>query len=146
VTPIKKAVPPKRSILNLDGAKVRLISVSIASSHSGGMDFVWLRPAVSKAPVIELINGGVRSSRPLHIRMPWRASSSRGFIMFAFKLPTFEQVMAELRRRGAKILIDIIAGAPGSGVAKGAFIADPWENIFELLELARESESLVTRQ
>jgi hypothetical protein len=33
-----------------------------------------------------------------------------------------------------------------SGVAKGAFIADPWENIFELLELARESESLVTRQ
>jgi hypothetical protein len=52
--------------------------------------------------------------------------------------------MSELQRRDVKILIDVIAGAPGSGVEKGAFIADPWDNIFELLELARDSEDRVT--
>jgi catechol 2,3-dioxygenase-like lactoylglutathione lyase family enzyme len=31
----------------------------------GGMDFVWLCPAESNVPVIELIGGGVQVSRPL---------------------------------------------------------------------------------
>jgi hypothetical protein len=31
--------------------------------------------------------------------------------------------MSELRRRNVRILIDVMAGAPGSGVEKGAFIA-----------------------
>jgi hypothetical protein len=48
--------------------------------------------------------------------------------------------MSELRRRDVKILIEVMAGAPGSGVEKGAFIADLWGNIFELLELAPDSE------
>ena len=52
--------------------------------------------------------------------------------------------MSEIRRRDVKILIDVMAGAPGSGVEKGAFIADPWDNIVELLELARDSEDRVT--
>jgi hypothetical protein len=77
------------------------------------------------------------------MRMPWKASSSQVFIIFAFSTDV-EQVMSELQRHDVKILIDVIAGAPGSGVEKGAFIADPWDNIFELLELARDSEDRVT--
>jgi hypothetical protein len=37
-------------------------------------------------------------------------------------------------------LIDVMAGAPGIGVEKGAFIADPWGNIFELLQFVQDSE------
>jgi lactoylglutathione lyase/glyoxylase I family protein len=110
-----------------------------------GMDFVWLRPVVSKAPVIELIGGGVQSFRPPY-ENTLESLKQSGFHHICLQVTDLEQVMAELRRRGAKILIDIVAGAPGSGVAKGAFIADPWENIFELLELAQESEALVTGQ
>jgi hypothetical protein len=43
--------------------------------------------------------------------------------------------MADLRRRGVRVLIDVIDGASG---IKMAFIADHWGNVYELLELAGE--------
>ena len=67
-----------------------------------------------------------------------------GFHHICLQVNDIEQVMSEIRHRDVKILIDVMAGAPGSGVEKGAFIADPWDNIFELLELARDSEDRVT--
>ena len=67
-----------------------------------------------------------------------------GFHHICLQVNDVEQVMSELRRRDVKILIDVMAGASGSGAEKGAFIADPWDNTIELLELARNSEDHVT--
>jgi catechol 2,3-dioxygenase-like lactoylglutathione lyase family enzyme len=108
-----------------------------------GMDFVWLCPRESKVPVIELIGGGVQAARPLH-ENALESLKQPGFHHICLQVNDIEQVMSEIRRRDVKILIDVMAGAPGSGVEKGAFIADPWDNIFELLELARDSEDRVT--
>jgi catechol 2,3-dioxygenase-like lactoylglutathione lyase family enzyme len=104
-----------------------------------GMDFVWLCPKESTVPVIELIGGGAQASRPLY-ENALESLKQPGFHHICLQVNDVEQVMSELRRRDVKILIDVMAGAPGSGVEKGAFIADPWDNIFELLELARDSE------
>jgi catechol 2,3-dioxygenase-like lactoylglutathione lyase family enzyme len=107
----------------------------------GGMDFVWLCPAECTVPVVELIGGGVQTSPPLY-ENALESLKRPGFHHICLQVNDLEQVMSELRRRNVKILIDVMAGAPGSGVEKGAFIADPWENIFELLELARDPESM----
>ena len=93
--------------------------------------------------MLELIGGGVQASRPLH-ENALESLKQPGFHHICLQVTDVEQVMPELQRRDVKILIDVIAGAPGSGVEKGAFIADPWDNIFELLELARDSEDRVT--
>jgi hypothetical protein len=37
-----------------------------------------------------------------------------------------------------RILLDVTEGPPGSGIEKFSFIADPWENIYELLQVADE--------
>jgi catechol 2,3-dioxygenase-like lactoylglutathione lyase family enzyme len=110
-----------------------------------GMDFVWLCPKESTVPVIELIGGGAQASRPLY-ENALESIKQPGFHHICLQVNDVEQVMSELRRRDVKILIDVIAGAPGSGVEKGAFIADPWDNIFELLELARNSEGRVAER
>jgi glyoxylase I family protein len=109
----------------------------------GGMDFVWLSPTEGNASVIELIGGGIGASRPPY-QNAQESLKQPGFHHICLHVNDIEQVMSEIRHRDVKILIDVMAGAPGSGVEKGAFIADPWDNIFELLELARDSEDRVT--
>jgi catechol 2,3-dioxygenase-like lactoylglutathione lyase family enzyme len=105
----------------------------------GGKDFVWLCPPERKAPVIELIGGGLLASRPAY-ENPLDSLGQPGFHHICLQVGDVEQVLSELRHRGVRILIDVMAGAPGIGVEKGAFIADPWGNIFELLQLAHDSE------
>jgi glyoxylase I family protein len=109
----------------------------------GGMDFVWLSSRESKIPVIELIGDGVQASRPLY-ENALESLKQPGFHHICIQVNDIEQVVSELRRRDVKILVDVMAGAPGNFVKKGALIADPWDNVFELLELARDSEDPVT--
>jgi hypothetical protein len=78
--------------------------------------------------------------------IPWKSLKEPGFHHICLQVNDIEQVMSELRRRDVNVLIVVMAGALGSGVEKGAFIADPWNNIFELLELARDSEDRVTER
>jgi catechol 2,3-dioxygenase-like lactoylglutathione lyase family enzyme len=111
----------------------------------GGMNFVRLDPAEGDIPVIELIGGDLQASPPPY-ENPLESLKQPGFHHICLQVKDIEQVMSELRRRDVKILIEVMAGAPGSGVEKGAFIADPWDNIFELLELAPDSEDRVTGQ
>ena len=84
-----------------------------------GLDFAWLSPGGAKTPVIELVGGPVES---------------------ALQVPNVEDYVSELRRREVKILIDVTAGAPGSGAKRIAFIADPWGNIYELFEPADDGD------
>jgi catechol 2,3-dioxygenase-like lactoylglutathione lyase family enzyme len=102
----------------------------------GGMDFIWLCPAESNIPVVEVIGGGLQASPPLY-KNALESLKQPGFHHICLQVNDLEQVMSELRGRDVKILIDVMDGAPGSGVEKGAFIADPWGNIIELLELER---------
>jgi catechol 2,3-dioxygenase-like lactoylglutathione lyase family enzyme len=104
----------------------------------GGMDFVWLYPAGGDTPVIELIGGELQASRPPY-ENALESLKQPGLHHIFLQVNDIEQVMSELRRRDVRILIDVMDGAPGSGVEKGAFIADPWDNIFELLQLAPDS-------
>jgi hypothetical protein len=83
-----------------------------------------------------LIGGGIGASGP-PFQNAQESLKQPGFHHICLQVNDIEQVMSEIRHRDVKILIDVMAGAPGSGVEKGAFIADPWDNIFELLELAR---------
>jgi catechol 2,3-dioxygenase-like lactoylglutathione lyase family enzyme len=108
-----------------------------------GVDFVWLCSMESKVPVIELIGGGVQASRPLY-ENALESVKQPGFHHICIQVNDIEQVVSKLRRRNVKILIDVTVGAPGSGVKKAAFIADPWDNVFELVELARGAEDPVT--
>jgi catechol 2,3-dioxygenase-like lactoylglutathione lyase family enzyme len=100
-----------------------------------GLHFVWLSPRGTQAPVIELIGGPVNTERQL----PENALDSlkeSGLHHVCLQVTDIDETVSELQRRGVRIVIDVTAGAPGSGVEKGAFIADPWGNIFEFLQLA----------
>jgi catechol 2,3-dioxygenase-like lactoylglutathione lyase family enzyme len=111
-----------------------------------GTDFIWIRPSEGKGPVIELVGGAEQISRPAHENISaaqdaLAALKRPGFNHLCLQVSDLEQAMAELRRRNVKILLDVMAGPPGSGVEKCAFILDPWDNIFELLEVSPGSES-----
>jgi lactoylglutathione lyase/glyoxylase I family protein len=99
-----------------------------------GLDFIMLSPAGVAAPVIELIGG-----QPLN---PDRALSDD--VQDVLKLPGLHHIclqvadldacLADLKRRDVRILIDVTRAAPETGAEKIAFIADPWGNIYELLQ------------
>jgi catechol 2,3-dioxygenase-like lactoylglutathione lyase family enzyme len=101
----------------------------------GGMEFVFLHPAGSEAPVIEIIGGGPVNSHPPY-EGTFESLKRPGLHHLCLEVTDLDQVMVELRRRDARILLDIVDGPPGSGVAKAACIADPWENVIELLQTA----------
>jgi catechol 2,3-dioxygenase-like lactoylglutathione lyase family enzyme len=106
----------------------------------GDKDFVWLCPAERGTPLIELIGGGQIASPPQY-ENALESLGQPGLHHICLQVNDLEQVISELRRREVKILIDVIPGAPGTGVEKGAFIADPFGNIFELLQLFPSSET-----
>jgi catechol 2,3-dioxygenase-like lactoylglutathione lyase family enzyme len=104
-----------------------------------GKDFVWLRPTGSGTPVIELIGGGMtKASRPSYANA-LDSVAHLGFHHICLRVVDLDQLVTELRRSDVKILIEVMEGAPGTGIAKAAFIADPWDNILELVELGRRS-------
>ena len=100
-----------------------------------GLHFIFLSPMGAKTPIIELVGG-----RPVEAegQLPEDALDilkQGGFHHICLQVPDVDAVMSELRHRGVRIVFDVMAGAPGSGVEKAAFIADPWGNIYEFLQL-----------
>ncbi len=89
-----------------------------------------------KAPVIELVGGPVENKRPLPENIP-DIMKLAGWHHICLQVRNVEECMSDLRRRGVKILIDVFDGPPGLGIEKVAFIADPWGNVYELLQLAQ---------
>jgi catechol 2,3-dioxygenase-like lactoylglutathione lyase family enzyme len=104
-----------------------------------GLDFAWLSPGGAKTPVIELVGGPVESERQLPENILDILKLS-GWHHLCLQVPNVEDYVSELRRREVKILIDVTAGAPGSGAKRIAFIADPWGNIYELFEPADDGD------
>lgn len=103
-----------------------------------GKDFIWLCAPDSPTPVIELIGGGQDfRSDLLTGKDPMASIHHPGLNHICVETLDLEKVVTEVRRYSdVKILIDVIPGAPGSGVEKGAFIGDPWGNTFELLQMS----------
>src|SRR6202012_3091287 len=91
-----------------------------------GMDFVWLHPTGSRTPVVELIGGGTtQTSRPSY-ENALDTLTHLGFHHICLQVADLEQLVTDLRQSDVKIIIDVMEGAPGTGIAKAAFIADPW--------------------
>ena len=100
-----------------------------------GRDIVFLAADGARMPVIELIGGAIEAEP----RLPGDVMDtlkSPGLHHVCLQVEKLDDCLADLRRRDVKILVDDIPGAPGSGVEKIAFIADPWGNIYELLQYA----------
>jgi len=108
-----------------------------------GNDFVFLSPAGAKAPVIELVGGPVENRRPLPENIP-DIMKLAGWHHICLQVRNVEECTSDLRHRGVKILIDVFDGPPGLGIEKVAFIADPWGNVYELLQLANEEQPTVS--
>lgn len=97
-------------------------------------DFFFLSPGGVEAPVIELVGGPVENERQLPENIQDMMKLA-GWHHICLQVPSVEQCISDLRNRGVKILIEGMDGLPGLGVEKVAFIADPWGNIYELLQL-----------
>jgi catechol 2,3-dioxygenase-like lactoylglutathione lyase family enzyme len=104
-------------------------------------DFAFLSPDGAEAPVIELVGGPVDEHQiPENIPDMMKLA---GWHHLCLQVRNVEQCISDLRRRGVKILIDVTDATPGIGVEKVAFVADPWGNIYELLQLAKEEKPIV---
>jgi hypothetical protein len=79
------------------------------------MDFIGIRRAKRNVPVIEPTGAGVRVTRDLH-ENAIESLKQRGFHHIRTQVNDLEQVISKLQRRDVKILMDVMAGAPGSGV------------------------------
>jgi catechol 2,3-dioxygenase-like lactoylglutathione lyase family enzyme len=95
-----------------------------------GHDFVFLSAGGARSPVIELIGGSLEDERqpPENISDVLKLA---GWNHLCLQVGNVEGCIADLRRRGVRILLDVFDGASG---LKIAFIADPWGNVYELLE------------
>jgi catechol 2,3-dioxygenase-like lactoylglutathione lyase family enzyme len=104
-----------------------------------GMDFAFLSTSESKSSVIELIGDKrLLSGPPREIVLG--STGQPGLHHLCFQVSDVDQVTADLKSRGVKVLIDGVPGAPGSGIEKVSFIADPWGNVVELLQVANDTE------
>jgi len=107
----------------------------------GDRDFAFLSPDGAEAPVIELVGGPV-DERQLPEDIPDMMKLA-GWHHLCLQVRNVEQCVSELRRRGVKIIIEAMDGPPEIGVQKVAFIADPWGNIYELLQPTAQEKSTV---
>jgi catechol 2,3-dioxygenase-like lactoylglutathione lyase family enzyme len=104
-----------------------------------GNDFAFLSPDGAGTPVIELVGGPVEA-RQLPETIPDMMKLA-GWHHLCLQVRNIEQCISNLRRRGVRIIIDVTDALPGIGVEKVAFIADPWGNIYELLQPVDEKKT-----
>jgi lactoylglutathione lyase/glyoxylase I family protein len=101
-----------------------------------GNPFMFLSAAGARSPVIELIGGPMEPERQLPDD-PFQTLAWAGLHHVCLQVPDVERVVADLRRRGVRIFIDVTPGVPETGVDKVAFVADPWGNLYEFVQLAK---------
>jgi len=94
-----------------------------------GHDFVFLSAGGARSPVIELIGGPLEHERHLPENIPDLLKLA-GWQHVCLQVRDVEACVSDLRRRGVRVIAERLDGVP-----RLAFIADPWGNIYELLEL-----------
>jgi catechol 2,3-dioxygenase-like lactoylglutathione lyase family enzyme len=101
-----------------------------------GHDFVWLSAGGARSPVIELIGGPLEKERQPAETIPDMLKLA-GWQHICLQVRDIEECVSDLKRRGVKVLVDVVD--PGI-----AFIADPWGNVYELIELADQAKPAVS--
>lgn len=114
---------------------VAMLDLRVAREFDyNGLQFIWLSTGSADEPFIELVGG--LSVDPIRIHAS-NADMLRepGFHHVCLHVRSVDDVMSHLKSRGATVVLDVVAGALGSGVRKAAFISDPWGNVLEFLEM-----------
>ena len=93
----------------------------------GARRFVYLAPAANDDFGIELLGGQPTVARPTR-----DGAIHAGWDHLCLEVDSADDMIAELRRRGATILREPFDVAPIS--RRIAFFADPWGNTFELFQ------------
>jgi pimeloyl-ACP methyl ester carboxylesterase/catechol 2,3-dioxygenase-like lactoylglutathione lyase family enzyme len=101
------------------------------SSPVAGLTFALLSPAANESFSIELLAGPGADDRPPYndLHASYKLS---GWHHLGFRVDNVDQTVDELKRRGVTIVLE-----PKDAAALGlrvAFFADPWGNIFEVIE------------
>ena len=102
-----------------------------------GLNFIWLRPSAKHPVIVEVIGGGA-----LALLAPQADGVTQpGFTHLCLCVADIDQAMGDLAAAGVRIVFNVMPGPQGSGIDKAVFIADPWENLIELVQLSADSDA-----
>jgi catechol 2,3-dioxygenase-like lactoylglutathione lyase family enzyme len=102
-----------------------------ATTEAVGLDWVFLSPPNDDSVSIELAAGPGATDRPggddleASLRM-------HGWHHFCWRVVDIEATLAELERRGVKIVAGPLEYEPIR--RRGALFSDPWGNLFEIIQ------------
>ena len=97
----------------------------------GVLTYAFLSLAADDSVSVELVAGPGTAPRPCYEDLPSSLKLS-GWHHMGFRVDSVEDTVEELKRRGVKIVSE-----PHDVVAMGlrlAFFADPWANLFEVIQ------------
>lgn len=102
-------------------------------SGPNGIELAYLAAPGDNGSLIEIIGGNATDDGA---RLPadfWATLGPCRYHHFAFSVPSHERALATLRDRGVKTYVGPFE-VPELGYSV-AFVADPWDNLIELVEL-----------
>jgi catechol 2,3-dioxygenase-like lactoylglutathione lyase family enzyme len=102
-----------------------------------GLSFIFMAGGETGDPIIEVIGGQLDIEPDSSVDI-LAAIRKPGLAHICFHVENVEDAISSMKKKKANVLIDMLPGPPGSGVKKAAFVADPWGNIFEFVELTDE--------
>ncbi len=113
----------------------RVFDFRIVKQWSGpnGIELAYLAAAGDNESLIEIIGGNATDDGSALPADFWETLGPCGYHHFAFSVPSFERAFATLRERGVKVYEGPFE-VPELGYCV-AFVADPWGNLIELVEL-----------
>ena len=125
-------VPDRQSAMDW---YVRVFDFRVVKEWPGpdGLELAYLAAPGDNGSLIEIIGGNATDDgTPLPADF-WKTLGPCGYHHFAFSVPSHARALATLRERGANICQPPFE-VPELGYSV-AFVADPWGNLIELVEL-----------
>jgi catechol 2,3-dioxygenase-like lactoylglutathione lyase family enzyme len=102
-----------------------------ATTEAVGLDWVFLSPPNDDSVSIELAAGPGATDRPGGGDLE-ESLRIHGWHHFCWRVDNIEATLAELERRGVKIVAGPLEYEPIK--RRGALFADPWGNLFEIIQ------------
>lgn len=102
-----------------------------ASTEAVGLRWVFLSPPNDDSVSVELAAGPGAADRPGGDDLEG-SLKLHGWHHFALRVDSIEATLAELTRRGVKVIAGPLEYEPIK--RRGALFADPWGNLFEIIQ------------
>jgi catechol 2,3-dioxygenase-like lactoylglutathione lyase family enzyme len=102
-----------------------------ATIEAVGLEWVFLSPPNDDSITIELAAGPGATDRPGGDDLEG-SLKIHGWHHFCWRVVNIEATLAELRQRGVKIVVGPLEHGPIK--RRGALFADPWGNLFEIIQ------------